>query len=371
LSLVRNPFVPSFGVQPPVLIGRSDELLDVRDGILEGPGSPLRANKFTGPRGVGKTVLLEAAADIARELGWIPISVTASANMLEEILDLAIEKTAHLRDLPKRKIASLTVSGTGVGLVPPIVEHQPGWRVQMSRILEIVEAHNTGLFFTIDEVSARHEALATFGKQFQHFRREGREVAFAAAGLPLNVEDFERLEDTTFMRRAVPHHLGDVSIAAVREALATTFAAAGKLVDPLALRLLAEASEGYPFLVQLIGYQIWRESASKHITADDAERGIAAARRRIGDTVHTSAMSDLSTMDKTFLVKMALDDGPSKMADITARAGWSREQSNVYRSRLITAGMIRPAGHGMVEFAFPYLREFLREHAATIVWIGE
>ena len=26
------------------------------------------------------------------------------------------------------------------------------------------------------------------------------------------------------------------------------------------------------------------------------------------------------------------------------------------------------AGHGLVKVAFPYLREYLREHAASIVW---
>jgi hypothetical protein len=367
-AAVINPFVPTFGVEPPVLIGRGDALIDVRDGIAEGTGSPLRANKFIGPRGIGKTVLLEAAADVAREQGWIPISVTASPDMLDEILDLALDETKHLRDAPHRKISGIKFSGTGIDLTNPEVERVSGWRVQMRRILDLVEAHETGLFFTMDEVSARHEALAAFGKQFQHFRREGREVAFAAAGLPLNVEEFEKLSDTTFMRRAIPHNLGDVSVAAVRDALFQTFTASGRTIDLKALRRAAEATEGYPFLVQLVGYQSWREASGKHITWDEVERGIAIAKRRVGDTVHTSAMADLSPVDKTFLIKMTLDDGPSKMADITARGGWSREQSNVYRSRLITAGMIRPAGHGLVEFAFPYLREFLREHASTIVW---
>jgi len=291
--------------------------------------------------------------------------------MLDEILDLAHELTSHLREAPKRKVSNVSVSGTGFGLAAPTPEREPGWRVQMGRLLDVVEAHDTGFFFTIDEVSARHEALATFGKQFQHFRREGRSVAFAAAGLPLNVEEFERLEDTTFMRRAIPHILGDVAIPAVRDAMSRTFTSTGRAIEPEALRLLSEASEGYPFLVQLIGYQVWRESAAQHISLHDAAQGIAAARRRIGETVHTSAMSDLSTLDKTFLVNMAIDDGPSKMSDITARAGWSREQSNVYRSRLIKAGMIRPVGQGLVEFAFPYLRDFLREHSAAIVWTGE
>ena len=33
-----------------------------------------------------------------------------------------------------------------------------------------------------------------------------------------------------------------------------------------------------------------------------------------------------------------------------------------YRLRLIAAGLIRPAGHGLVDFTLPHLREWLREH---------
>ena len=35
------------------------------------------------------------------------------------------------------------------------------------------------------------------------------------------------------------------------------------------------------------------------------------------------------------------------------------------RARLVAAGVVRRAGHGEVDFAVPYLREYLREHAAT------
>jgi len=365
----HNPFHPAFGAQPPVLIGRDDILNDVRDGLLEGPGSEFRTNKAIGPRGVGKTVVLEAAANIARELGWIVINVTAGSGMLEEILDIAIDRTTHLIESPRRAITDLGIGPINVGVSDPKELRPPGWRIQMERILDVLESHNTGIFFTIDEVAANVEELKTFGKRYQHFQREGRNVALLVAGLPLNVEAFQQLPDTTFIRRAIPHDLSNVSTTAVRTALRQTFTESGKRIDADALRYAAEATEGYPFLVQLVGAQIWRNSSGNHITLDSVKRGVEAARRRIGETVHSSSMADLSPMAKTFLIKMAQDDGPSRMKDITARAGWSTEQSNVYRSRLITAGMIRPAGHGLVEFAFPYLREYLLEHASTLVWI--
>jgi len=364
----NNPFHPAFGALPPVLIGRDDILNDVRDGLLEGPGSEFRTNKAIGPRGVGKTVVLEAAANIARELGWVVINVTAGSGMLAEILDIAIDRTAHLIEGPRRSVTDLGLGPVKLGISAPKDSHIPGWRIQMERILEVLENHHTGIFFTVDEVAPNIEELKTFGKRYQHFQREGRNVALLVAGLPLNVEAFQQLPDTTFIRRAIPHDLSNVSISAVRTALRQTFTESGKQIDAEALRFAAEATEGYPFLVQLVGAQIWRNSQGDYVSLDDVKRGVEAARRRIGDTVHSSSLADLSPVAKTFLIKMAQDDGPSRMKDITARANWSAEQSNVYRSRLITAGMIRPAGHGLVEFAFPYLREYLLEHASTLVW---
>lgn len=64
-----NPFKPTAGMIPPVLIGRKTALDDFVDGIDEGPGSPSRLMRITGPRGSGKTVLLTELGEIARQRG--------------------------------------------------------------------------------------------------------------------------------------------------------------------------------------------------------------------------------------------------------------------------------------------------------------
>ena len=40
--------------------------------------------------------------------------------------------------------------------------------------------------------------------------------------------------------------------------------------------------------------------------------------------------------------------------------------AGIYRARLIEAQVIEDRGYGLVDFAIPYLREYLREHAAFI-----
>jgi len=82
--------------------------------------------------------------------------------------------------------------------------------------------------------------------------------------------------------------------------------------------------------------------------------------------VLATAVADLSDVDKTYLLKMAEDDGPSRTSDIAARLGVSGQYANVYRDRLIAASVVSPTGRGYVDFAVPFLRSWLREHAASV-----
>ena len=83
---------------------------------------------------------------------------------------------------------------------------------------------------------------------------------------------------------------------------------------------------------------------------------MAQARRRLGSLVYEPALADASDIDKTFLLAMAKDDGPSKMADIQQRLAVNGSYASQYRLRLIAAELIEPKRHGYVDFALPYLR---------------
>ena len=138
-----------------------------------------------------------------------------------------------------------------------------------------------------------------------------------------------------------------------------------------ALSTATEATYGYPFMVQLVGYHIWRLARRRHplnpvISMEDAEQGIAKALARLGDTVHGPELDSLSPVDKTYLLAMAQDDGPSLTSVIASRMGKDLGYASTYRARLLEAQVIEDKGYGLVDFAIPYLREYLREHAAYI-----
>ena len=129
---------------------------------------------------------------------------------------------------------------------------------------------------------------------------------------------------------------------------------------------MVDGAGGYPFLLQLVGAQTWRVHPTEpEITVEDATLGVARARRRLGTLIHEPALSGASDIDKSFLLAMAQDDGPSKMADIQERLDVNANYASQYRLRLIAAELIYPERHGYVDFALPHLREYLREHAAA------
>jgi len=67
----QNPFTSTFGKVPFALAGRKDYINDAISGLDGQPGNPFRSIAFYGPRGSGKTVLMEMIARIASEQGWM------------------------------------------------------------------------------------------------------------------------------------------------------------------------------------------------------------------------------------------------------------------------------------------------------------
>jgi hypothetical protein len=63
---------------------------------------------------------------------------------------------------------------------------------------------------------------------------------------------------------------------------------------------------------------------------------------------------------------MSADHGPSQMRDIQARLGVDKNYASQYRLRLLALELVEPAGRGRLDFALPYLRDYLHEHAASL-----
>ncbi|MER1997685.1 MAG: hypothetical protein ABTA24_14485 [Arthrobacter sp.] len=93
-----------------------------------GSGAPGLLTIFTGARGIGKTVMLGAAHDLARESGWAVISETATPGFVGRIGESMRRLAEDLGDGPKtRRITAIAAAGFSITTqLPP--ERQVAWR---------------------------------------------------------------------------------------------------------------------------------------------------------------------------------------------------------------------------------------------------
>lgn len=360
---MENPFTPSIGEIPAFMAGRK-EIIDGLDKAFSRDGrSPDLTTLITGARGTGKTTLLALSAERASERGWIAVNVPALPGMLDEILDQTYQRADQFleRDPARR------MTGVGIGQVLSMewehAEARPAtWRTQMERIIDQLGAQGVGLLITVDEVRADLDEMVRLAATYQQFVRERKRVALLMAGLPYHISLLLKDQSASFLRRAQQRHLGRVSDAEVASALKKTVESSLRSIEGDALRIAVEGIEGFPFMMQLVGYQMWEAHAERDvISACDADLGVQLARQEMRSYVLEATYRELSDGDLAFLSAM-LDDGDEvSVRDIAARMGKSNSYVSIYRKRLLEQGVIGERRRGVVGFELPAFKEFLQD----------
>ena len=111
--MARNPFKPTAGATPPVLVGRDSVLEDLDEALEDGAGSPYLLQFITGARGVGKTVMLTEMGRRARQQGWIVIDETATPKLIQRLTS-AVRRHREELGAPSRR----RITGAGISLGP-------------------------------------------------------------------------------------------------------------------------------------------------------------------------------------------------------------------------------------------------------------
>ena len=369
MRVTENPFKPTAGGEPPLLIGRNKVIRDFEKGLDNGVGAPGRIMLITGAHGTGKTVMLTVFGDKARARKWDVIEETASNGLCERLVN-------ELRDGDNRLLDKLTIqpsigfagASLSLGEAELPTKRMPETLCKaMAARIEKLEKRHAGLMISIDETqAAEREDLIAIATAIQHQIRERRNIAIVFAGLPQMVSGLFNDEVITFLRRAKTNVLTDVPIDEVREAFAKTFSASGMTITSEQLRIAAEATAGYPYMIQLVGYHIWDSADMRNsdvITDDDVTAGIAEAHIDLDNAVCIPELHGLSKNDRSYLEAMAQFDGPSSTTDVAERMGKTANYAANYRKRLLEAYVIRETERGEVDFAAPFLREYLRRTA--------
>ena len=185
--------------------------------------------------------------------------------------------------------------------------------------------------------------MQTVAHAVQHLiRREGRRLRLRR--LPMGVADLINGKAMTFLRRALSEELEAINIQEVSLSLGDSFRGTGMDVSKDVLSELAEATGGYPYLIQLVGYYVWQRARIHHddnpaVTSQDVSEGVSIAMSRFHEAVHEPAISGLSSTAVDYLLAMARDPGPSSAKDLAARLGRSTKSlSSVQEAAYPAAG---------------------------------
>lgn len=358
-----NPFKPTAGKMPPELIGRDSIIEDFIDGIENGVGAPERLMRLTGARGMGKTVLLNELGRIVKDKGWLVIDEIATPGLCIRILE---ELTS------RNQLASLHFNPSVLGISLGSVEIERASLNLRKSMVNYLKGNKSGLLITLDEVQdVTIDEVRALSVAIQQVIGEDLNIAFVFAGLPSMVDHVVNAKALTFLRRALPEDLIPLWPEDVKQSFLETIADSGMDISESAAEYMTEASAGYPFMVQLVGYYTWRSASKRNsgiIELNDAVSGAETARKRFDRMVIEPAIQNLPATLLTYLIAMAEDKGaPSKVGVVAERLGKDLTALSSYRSRLIKENIIESRMRGEVEFVIPYMAEYLNEHYSILI----
>lgn len=242
-----NPFTPGAGAAPPYLAGRESEQKILR-GFLEELRAgvpPAQFVVFYGPRGHGKTALLEwAARQIEADGGLDAVRLTPADIPTPDDLQPRLGAVSG----PGR------VSGGGAGgsalrssgWEPPLAEVLRARAKARPFVLLLDEAHTIGA-----EVARQLlNSAQTAGRRSPFLLvLAGNDLAGRLSGLGVS-----------FWARSALCPVGRLDADATAEAIRRPLADDGIEIESDALDRIVRESDGYPYFVQLWGQAVWKRA---------------------------------------------------------------------------------------------------------------
>jgi len=356
-----NPFNPTFGVKPERFLGRDEVKFQLLH-ALESPNSPWRSTLITGVRGSGKTTLLsDVKQSLDESVGkLITISLSPTENFLNTLLSLTYDQLPIDAQNELSKISGITLGAVGLAKAPAPA-FLDNFRYQMENMLRIIERHGYRLIIFVDEIQKVTEELKTFVSSYQEFLKEKYPIWLFMAGLPNAVSDTLNDAILSFFRRANRISLPKIAQGEI-------FADYQEAFPDLSQKTLQEASkftQGYPYLIQLVGYYLW-ESTKRGLSEKKAlEHAKMQSQMLFEQNVLSTVLQDCSETDQELLLVIAGFESDRKIPvrEIKEKFGVGKSIGyfSRYRTRLIDSGLIEQDGYGYVKMAMPFLKTYLLE----------
>ena len=342
---MKNPFCISFGRKPVEYIDRIPE----RERIINTfTLDPITDQMFliTGVRGVGKTVLMNAAAHSLEEQDeWIVLWESSAEDINESIYSDLYHKLRR----GSMGIGQMSVSFGGANVSVERKSPQENTVSQIDELLEKADKKKKKVLVVIDEVTNTPQ-MRSFAHMFQIECARNRPIFFLGTGLYENIEALSDENDLTFLHRAPRIVLNPLDNISVARSYQNIFGISEEKARDMAMLV-----KGYSFAFQALGYLYWENGKP-----DDLSEILPAYDAMLSDASYSKIWSECSGKDQEVLKAMAITSS-EYVSDIRENCGnMTPNYFSVYRARLMKRGIITSSARRMIRFSLPRFREFVK-----------
>lgn len=378
VNRIENPYRPGFNEVPLELAGRSDVLAELEDAIEIAAldGRTPRPNLIVGVRGVGKTVMLAEAATIAgTRFGWprVHVEMRPDTPFTPDLVESLWEARELLQQPPGKRALqadSLTVRAgvPGIGgelrFARRTIDQEMDLRPALVDLVDAALRSRTGVVITLDETHLASRAeLASFAALLQQATGERWPIVVVAAGLPLMRSP---QHSVTYLERGVWHELDLLHLDDSIRALQAPAEAAGRPMDEDAARLLADASGGYPYAIQLYGHHAWRTSSERdRIDIDAARAALPRAQRELERGLYASRWAAATPLQRRYLIAAATVHAagePATAKAVASQLSRTPKQLSSVRDDLLKQGTLTVVD-GTMRFTIPGMSAYALKQA--------
>lgn len=380
---ITNPFRP--GDTPLVLAGREQIRTEIED-MVRVVGLGWRPVILEGPRGVGKTSLIDWAEQPITGRGLIHVRLEArrGASLFDLLTRWSVANQATLIELG---LATKPGAATEIELAAGPVKvrrSKPGpARATPQSDIEFVVAlldalgpERAGLVISVDEAQVGGGRLMQdISSLLTSARNSQWPVNFLIAGLHSmrkliapsgrNAGSLGQLERASWLAVS-PRLTRPETVFAIVEALQLDDPA-WKLSDNAAARVF-ELTAGYPYAVQLLGSELWHAAGKpRRIDVGDVERVSDRFAGRLAESLFASRWRQLPTEERRYvraLADLLGGGGAVTNAQVAERLGKRPNETTYLRERLLDSGVIVVgAAPRTAEFITPLFADYVMEHS--------
>ncbi|MGZ4739587.1 MAG: ATP-binding protein [Ilumatobacteraceae bacterium] len=379
-----NPFNPGFGVAPPLLAGRQEILHTVLTGLSKGPGRHEFHSVVVGPRGTGKTVLLaEVERYVELERQSLVLRWSGTESLAQRIADQHAALEGRLSGATRRGLrrvdpdVSVKVAPAGIGVEARFGGRDSATHAQsVHSVLEqlgraAARRHRTIVILADELQAASPDDMRQLGVSIQDVANVQRlPLALVGAGLPNTQHTFQRA-NVTFLERLRLAPIGLLNDGDTRDAIEIPIVDAGRRINATALDVLAKASGGYPYAIQLVASYCWDAAGQEgEINARHAHTAERKANDELRGGLFITSWQQVAPADRTYLIAAANTrnaDGESRTADIGEFLGRAPSATTAMRDRLINRhALLYSPARGVVRFTLPGFADWVAHQPGRV-----